>query len=92
MASQITRRLIAGYTRDLAEGKVANKNEQKGENGAAMTTECQQCEDYLIIKDEECYGAVCDDAMSWVVDQVHPSTLHHTRSISLRIPAMLPAR
>jgi hypothetical protein len=52
------------YKRDLAEGKVANKNEQKGENCAAMTAECEQGEDYLIIEDEECYSAVRDDAMS----------------------------
>ena len=56
------------YKRDLAEGKVANKNEQKGKNGAAMTTECEKGEDYLVIEDEECYSAVRDDAMSWVVD------------------------
>ena len=56
------------YKRDLAEGKVANKNEQKGENGAAMTAECEEGEDYLIIEDEECYSVVRDDAMSWVVD------------------------
>jgi hypothetical protein len=52
------------YKRDLAEGKVANKNEQKGENGAAMTAECEQGEDYLITEDEECYSDVRDDAMS----------------------------
>jgi hypothetical protein len=39
------------YKRDLVEGKVANKNEQKGENGVAMTAECEQGEDYLIIED-----------------------------------------
>jgi hypothetical protein len=39
------------YKRDLAEGKVANKNEQKGENGVAMTAEYEQGEDYLIIED-----------------------------------------
>ena len=55
------------YKRDLAEGKIANKNEQKGENGAAMTAECVG-EDYLVIEDEECYSDVRDDAMSWVVD------------------------
>jgi hypothetical protein len=56
------------YKRDLAEGKVANKNEQKGENVAAMTAECEQGEDCLINEDEECYSVVRDDAMSWVVN------------------------
>ncbi|KAK1652513.1 hypothetical protein QYE76_070318 [Lolium multiflorum] len=48
--------------------KVANKNEQKGDNGAAMTAECEEGEDYLVVEDEECYSVVRDDAMSWVVD------------------------
>jgi hypothetical protein len=33
-----------------------------------MTAESEQGEDYLIIEDEECYSAIRDDAMSWVVD------------------------
>ena len=32
-----------------------------------MIAECVG-EDYLVIEDEECYSAVRDDAMSWVVD------------------------
>ncbi|KAK1694147.1 hypothetical protein QYE76_010844 [Lolium multiflorum] len=58
------------YKRDLAYVKVANKNEQKGENGTTMAAECKEGEDYLIIEDEECYSVVCDDIMSWVVDSV----------------------
>jgi hypothetical protein len=56
------------YKRDLAEGKVANKNEQKGENGATVTAECEQGEDYLVIEDEEFYSAIRDDSVSWVLD------------------------
>jgi hypothetical protein len=56
------------YKRDLAEGKVANKNEKKDKNGAAMTVECIEGEDCLMIEDEECYSVVHDDDMSWVVD------------------------
>jgi hypothetical protein len=33
--------------RDLVEGKVANMNEQKGENGATMTAEYEEGEDCL---------------------------------------------
>jgi hypothetical protein len=33
-----------------------------------MTAECEQGEDYLIIEDEECYSAIRDGDMSWVVD------------------------
>jgi hypothetical protein len=29
------------YKRDIAEGEVANKNGQKGENGTAMTAQCK---------------------------------------------------
>ena len=56
------------YKKDLAAGKVANKNEQKCENGAANVAECEEGEDYLVIEDDECYSVVRDDAMSWVVD------------------------
>jgi hypothetical protein len=33
-----------------------------------MTAKCEQGEDYLIIEDGECYSAIRDDAMSWVMD------------------------
>jgi hypothetical protein len=54
------------HRRDLAEGKPPKKNEQKIENGAAMTVE-GEVEDYLVTEDEECYSVVRDDAMSWVL-------------------------
>jgi hypothetical protein len=56
------------YNRELAVGKVANKNKQKSKNGAVMTAKCEQGEDYLVIEDEEFYSAIRDDAMSWVVN------------------------
>jgi hypothetical protein len=56
------------YKRDLAEGKAANKNKQKGESGVTMTAEFEQGEDYLVTEDGECYSVVRDDAMSYVVD------------------------
>jgi hypothetical protein len=40
------------YKKNLVEGRVANKNEQKGENGDVITTEYEQGEYYLLIKDE----------------------------------------
>jgi hypothetical protein len=42
------------------EGKFANKTEQMGENGATMTAECEEGEDYLVTNDEECYNVAHD--------------------------------
>ena len=53
------------YKRELAEGKLTKKTEQKAESSLAMTA---TDEDYLVIEDEDCYSAIRDDAMSWVVD------------------------
>ena len=53
------------YKRELAEGKLTKKTEQKAESSSAMTA---TDEDYLVIEDEDCYSVVHDDAMSWVVD------------------------
>jgi hypothetical protein len=33
-----------------------------------MTAECEQGKNYLVIKNEECYSVIRDDAMSWIVD------------------------
>lgn len=49
------------YKRELREGKTTKKTEQTGETFFDMTT---QCEDYSVIKDEECYIVVRDDAVS----------------------------
>ena len=54
MASRDTRRAIVENTRDLLEGQVEKKAEQKGENVTAITAECEQGEDYLVIEYEEC--------------------------------------
>jgi hypothetical protein len=40
------------YKTYLANGKVADKIEQKSKNGVAITTECEG-EDYLVTEDEE---------------------------------------
>ena len=53
------------YKRELAEGKLTKKTEQKAETSSVMTT---TDEDYLVIEDEDCYNVVRDEAMSWVVD------------------------
>ena len=53
------------YKRELAEGKLTKKTEQKAESSPAMTA---TDEDYQVTEDEDCYSVVHDDAMSWVVD------------------------
>ena len=43
------------YKRELSEGKLAKKAEQKAKSSSATTS---TDEDYLVIKDEDCYSAV----------------------------------
>nr|XP_040249189.1 uncharacterized protein LOC120966742 [Aegilops tauschii subsp. strangulata] len=53
------------YKRELAEGKLTKKTEQKAESSSTMTA---TDEHYLVIEDSDSYSVVRDDAMSWVVD------------------------